>query len=124
MVVSSTGTLIGIIFVAICALVLIGVGVATIQSGRAFLTRARIAKQEVVWHKQILILFGLCNFVFASLLILILFLMVLVIETIKIIVFVLLGIVFVISMVLIIRCFLVALQTTRNSGMPAKNKEL
>lgn len=118
MVVSGTGTLIGIIFVAICALVLIGVGVATIRSGRAFLTRARIANQEAVWHKQISILFGLCNIVFAGLLVLVLFLMVLVIETIKIIVFVLLGIVLIISMILIVRCVRVALQTTRDAATP------
>jgi Ca2+/Na+ antiporter len=122
MVVSSTGTLIGIIFLAICVIVLIGIGIATIRSGRASLARA--ANQELVWHRQITFLFGLCNFVFAALLILILFLIVLVIQIIKLIVFVLLGIVFVLSIVLIIRCVRVALQSTRSAVTQPQDKEL
>jgi hypothetical protein len=123
MVVSGIGTLIGIIFVGICVVVLISVGIATIRSGRASLTRAHVANKEVVWHKQISFLFGLCNLAFAGLLLLILLLMVLVIQMIKIIVFVLLGLILVISIVLVVRCILVALQTTRDAVTPPQEQD-
>lgn len=123
MVLSSVGALFGLIFGAICAAVLVAIGIAAIRSGRAFLTRARAAGQEAVWHKQVSILFGICNIVFASILIVILLLFVVVLSVIKIIIFTLLGILLIVSVVLVILCIVAALQMTRHLVTPPRDED-
>jgi hypothetical protein len=123
MVLSGVGALIGIIFGAICAAVLVAIGIATIRSGRVSLTRVRAAGQEVAWHKQVAILFGICNIVFAGILIMVMLLLVTVISTIKIIIFVLLGILLVISVVLVVRCIAAALQMTYPIATPPQDQD-
>jgi hypothetical protein len=124
MVLSGVGALIGIIFGAICAAVLVAIGIATIRSGRTALTRVRATGQEVAWHKQVAILFGICNIVFAGILIMIMLLTLTVISTIKIIIFVILGILLVISVVLVVRCIAAALHmTTHPIATPPQDKD-
>ena len=123
MVLLSVGALIGIIFGAICAAVLVAIGIATIRSGRTSLTRARAAGQEAVWHKQVSILFGICNIVFASILIVVMLLFVIAIAIIKIIIFTLLGILLIVSVVLVVLCIVAALQMTHRLVTPPQDKD-
>lgn len=110
----SVPILAGIIFAAICAVLLIAVGVTNIRSGRKALARARSEGQGAVWHKQVSILFGLNNIVFAGLLIMITLLIMIANPGVKYAIIALIALLFLMSIVLVVRCVSSALQTSRN----------
>ena len=110
----SVSVLAGIIFAAICAVLLIAVGVMNIRSGRKALERSRSEGQVVAWHKQVLILFGLNNIVFAGLLVLLTLLIMIANPGVKYTIIALIALLFLASIVLVARCVSSALQTSRN----------
>ncbi|GCE26636.1 hypothetical protein KDA_21200 [Dictyobacter alpinus] len=110
----SVPVLAGIIFAAICAILLLAVGVINIRSGRKALDRLRSEGRTVVWHKQVLILFGLNNIVFAAMLILITLLVILASPGVRYIIIALIALLLLISVFLVIRCVTSALQTSRD----------
>lgn len=111
----------GIIFAAVCVAVLVVVGILSIRSGRKALTRVRAAGKSVAWHQQILILFGLNNIVFAALLALVVLLTVLIDRSTKLVVIALLALLIVVSIVLVARCVMTIMQTSRDLPHPRKD---
>ncbi|GER87959.1 hypothetical protein KDW_21210 [Dictyobacter vulcani] len=110
----SVPVLAGIIFAAICAVLLIAVGVMNIRSGRKALERSRSEGQVVAWHKQVLMLFGLNNIVFACLLVLLTLLIMIANPGVKYAIIALIALLFLASIVLVASCVSSALQTSRN----------
>ncbi|GCF09252.1 hypothetical protein [Dictyobacter arantiisoli] len=121
MAVLSVASLAGIIFLGICAVVLGAFGIRSIRSGRKALARARIVGSGAVWHKQISILFGLNNLVFAGLVILVMLLMLLTVHIIKMVLIALIILLLVVSVVLVVRCLMSALQASQQPVAPRRD---
>jgi hypothetical protein len=103
-------TIIGIILIV----VLVAVSIVNLRTGRQALERARSAGQPIVWHKQLSILFALNNLVFACLILLIILLMLVADHTMKYIFVALIALFLVVSVFLVVRCIMAALQASRD----------
>ncbi|GAC1369637.1 MAG: hypothetical protein NVS2B12_25450 [Ktedonobacteraceae bacterium] len=106
--------LVSIFFAFICGAVLTYVGIANIRVGQRALAQAQIAGQQAVWHKQTSVLFGINNIVFAFLIIVVVLLGIVVDHTAKYVLIALVIITLLASIVLVIRCISVALQTVKS----------
>ncbi|GCE04987.1 hypothetical protein [Dictyobacter aurantiacus] len=111
----------GIVFAAICVAVLIVVGIMNIRAGRKALARARAEGKSIAWHRQVLILFGLNNIVFAALLALVVLLAVLLDRSAKLVIIGLLAVLFVVSIVLVVRCVMSVMQASRELTRPRQD---
>ena len=115
MAVLSVASLAGVIFLAIGAVVLAAFGIRSIRAGQKALARARIADPGAVWHKQISILFGLNNLVFAALVVLVMLLILIVFHPIRMVLIGLIVLLLVVSVILVGRCLTSALQGSQGS---------
>ncbi len=106
--------LVGIFFAIIGGAVLIYVGITNIRSGQRALAQARVVGQQAVWHKQIAILFGINNIVFALLIILVVSLSLVVDHSAKYALVVLIIVTLLISIGLVIRCISTAMQNVNS----------
>ncbi len=106
--------LVGIFFAIICDAVLIYIGITNIRSGQRALDQARVAGQQVVWHKHIAILFGINNIVFALLIALVVVLSIVVDHIAKSVLVVLIIVTLLISIALVIRCISAAMQNVNS----------
>jgi hypothetical protein len=77
---------------------------------------------NAVWHRQLAFVFGLNNIVFAVLVAAIALLMLATERTLKYIAVALIALLLLTSMVLVVRCVLVALQTSRNALIAQQRK--
>ncbi len=106
--------LVGIFFAGIFAAILIYVGVLGIQNGRRALARLRIVGEQVVWHRQTAILFGINNIVFALLIVFVVLLSMFADRTLRYIMIALVVLTLLSSILLVVRCISVAMQTVNS----------
>lgn len=102
----------GTLIIAIIAFALIGAGAYSIRKGINTLPRAETLGQEPVWHKQPNILLGINNIVFALLVGLVASSSV--IASARLFLFILIALVFLVSVFLVIRTANVTMQAARN----------
>jgi uncharacterized membrane protein len=119
----SVGLLVGLIFVFIVIAGLLVLGGVSIRKGSQELARQRMTDAaNAVWHRQLAFVFGLNNIVFAVLVAAIALLMLATERTLKYIAVALIALLLLTSMVLVVRCVLVALQTSRNALIAQQRK--
>ena len=106
--------LVGIIFAVMVIVVLIAVSINNLRKGQLALRRAHSVDQPAVWHKQLSILFGVNNLVFAGLIFFVLLLALVTDRTWKYIFIALIALFLVCSIILVMRCVFTALQTSRD----------
>ncbi|BCL81955.1 hypothetical protein ccbrp13_44200 [Ktedonobacteria bacterium brp13] len=114
----STGALLGAIFALIVALLLIAVGILNIRKGSQALVQQRSAVTtgpRKAWHQQFLILFGLSNIVFGALVVAVIPLFVTTARSTRSISVAIIVLLLLISVVVTVRCILVAFQTSREA---------
>jgi hypothetical protein len=115
-------SLVSVVFLTLLVLVLMMVGIYNISQGIKALPRAEEQGQEPVWHKQLSILFGINNVVFAFLL---LFGGGLFIVTERIVKYVLAGLVvfaLIVSILLVVRTIKYSLLASQKLQQRYKNK--
>lgn len=106
--------LVSILFAVICGSILVYVGMTNIRSGTQALAQSRSTGQQGVWHRQMSILFGINNIVFALLLVLVVLLVVVVDRTAKYVLIALIAVTLLTSIVLVVRCIGAAMQNVRS----------
>ena len=119
----SVGLLVGLIFAFIVFAGLLALGGVSIRKGSQELARQRITDgANAVWHRQLAFVFGVNNIVFAALVAAIVLLMLATEPTLKYIAVALIALLLLASMILVVRCVLVALQTSRNALIAQQRK--
>lgn len=112
--------LIGAMVIAV--LVLGGIGISQIRKGIIALRAAEAQEQEHIWHKQPNILLGINNFIFAILVCLVVLVSTETSASARDITLVGIGVIFLLSIVLVTRTALSALNTTKNLHNQQTNK--
>src|SRR5690348_11223056 len=114
----SVGLLVGLIFALLVFAGLVALGVVSIRKGSRELARQRMTDAaHAVWHRQLAFVFGINNLVFAGLVVAIVLLMLATGRTLKYVAVALIALLLVMSLILVGRCVLVALQTSRDALM-------
>ena len=110
----TTFALVSILFAIICGCVLTYVGMTSIRSGTRALAQARSAGQQGAWHRQMAVLFGINNIVFALLIVFVVLLGVVVDRTAKYVLIALIVVTLLTSIVLVVRCISAAMQSVKS----------
>jgi hypothetical protein len=114
----SIGALSGTIFALIIILVLVAVGLLNIRKGSLALAQQRRSAtdgQRKAWHQQVVLLFGINNIVFATLVAAVIPLLLTKIHTVQYSAIIVIVLLLIVSLVLIIRCITVALRTSQET---------
>jgi hypothetical protein len=119
----SAGLLVGLLFALIVFAGLVVLGVVSIRKGSRELARQRMTDAaHAVWHRQLAFVFGVNNLVFAGLVAAIVLLMLATGRTLTYVAVALIALLLVMSLILVGRCVLVALQTSRDALMAQQRK--